>query len=156
MSEIFSTQRPVMAAMHALQQMTNASGCFSICSDPQRRGDFEQSLGTIYTELGHLFFEETGPSELGHFTNETIRQGICNPGILLTELIRNFMLAYADNDHQGSARAVFEELDAIAQSVRERRAPALKVALSELDDRPPTPPSPTAKILPFKTRPVGS
>ncbi|MBP3998202.1 hypothetical protein [Pseudomonas koreensis] len=159
MSEIFPTQRPVTAAMHALQQMTNSSGCFSIGSCPNDQSDFERSLGTIYTELGHLFFEETGPSELGIFISETTLQGISNPGILLTEIVRNFMLAYSDKDHQGSARALFDELDAMALSVRERRAPALKAALSELEDWPATPrslPAATAKILPFRKRPVGS
>lgn len=159
MSEIFSTQRPVTAAMHAMQQMTNSSGCLAIGSGPHDRSDFERSLGTIYTELGSLFFEETGPSELGFFTSATTLQGICNPGILLTELVRNFMLAFGDKGHQGLARDLFDELDTIALNVRERRAPALKAALYELEDSPTTPqslPAPVAKILPFRTRPVGS
>lgn len=158
MSEFISTQRPVTAAMHALQQMTNYRGYFGIDSCPQDRSDFERSLGTIHTELGPLFFEETGPCELGCFISATTLQGISNPGILLTELVRNFMLAFADKNHQGTARALFDELDAVAMTVRERRAPGLKGTLSELEEwlpRPQFTPSPMAKILPFRTRPYG-
>ncbi|WP_421526921.1 hypothetical protein [Pseudomonas brenneri] len=158
MSELFSTQRPVTAAMHALQQMTNDRGCFEIDSGAQDRSDLERSLGTIYTELGPLFFEETGPCELGSFIIATTLQGISSPGILLTELVRNFMLAFGDKDHQGMARALFDELDAIAMTVRERRGPGLKTALSELEESLPSPqfsPSSMGKIIPFRTRPHG-
>lgn len=158
MSEFFSTQRPVTAVMHALQKMTNYSGCFDIDSAPQVRSDFERSLSTIYTELGTLFFEETGPCELGSFISATNLKGISNPGILLTELVRNFMLAFGDKDHQGMALHLFDELDAIAMTVRERRAPGLKTALPELEEWFPSPqsfPAPMAKIIPFRTRPYG-
>ena len=158
MSEFFSTQRPITAAMHALRQMTNDRSCFNIDSRPQDQSEFERSLGTIYTELGPLFFEETEPSELGSFISATTLQGISSPGILLTELVRNFMLAFADKDHQGMARALFDELDAIAITASQRRAPGLKTALSEMEEWPHRPqfsPSPMAKILQFRTRPYG-
>lgn len=149
MSNLFSSQPPVVAVMRALQQMTKPTGeCFDIRTDSVQRGKIEQSLDSILTEMGPLFFEETAPSQLGLFSNACVLQHMDNPGLMLVDLVRNFMLTFADTDHQGSAKAVYDELDALAQSVRQRRTSQISSLLSELSTW--SDPRPTAQILPFK------
>lgn len=151
MGEFHSATRPVEAVLKALCDNANPQSYLSQGFSEAQRDLYAQSLAILYAQLGPVFFGESSPEELDTFVSAALFNQIECPAFLLTELLRNFMLAYADKPSQATAMSVFNTLEGVAQTQR-YRSPAIAKVLRHLDRQPAMPLERTAQIYPFKRR----